>query len=120
MTVKSLNEAVCFVTEGRKRAYASDKKLTVQLKKLIEYAIANRDERQVDLEEKAACDLIAQAMGQVGYVVDTHVGRDVWELVSEDSQAQWLFPPEDIDDVLISLVNVANNMATNQCNIEFV
>jgi hypothetical protein len=43
MSDKSLSEVVCSVTKGRKSAYASNANLEVQLKKLVEYAISNRD-----------------------------------------------------------------------------
>jgi hypothetical protein len=119
MSDKSLSEVVCSVTKGRKSAYASNTNIEVQLKKLVEYAISNRDKRPVHQDEIVACKLIVDAIAEIGYDVDVNVGRDIWELVSEDSQAQWLYPPESIDGVFINLVNVANNMATSQCYIEF-
>jgi hypothetical protein len=119
MNVKSLTEVICSITKGRESAYVNNVELEVQLKKLVEYAISSRDDRSVDQEELVASKLISDAMAEIGYVMDVNVGRDIWELVSEDSQAQWLLPPESINDVYISLVNVANNMAENQCYIEF-
>ena len=119
MSVKSLAEIVYSVTKGRESAYANNVDLEAQFKKLIEYAISSRDDRPVDSEEIVASKLISDAMSEIGYVTDVNVGRDIWELVIEDSQAQWLLPPESINDVYISLVNVAQNMAENQCYIEF-
>lgn len=119
MSVKSLSKVVCSVTKGRESAYANNVDLEAQLKKLIEYAISNRDDRPVHPEEVVASNLISDAMTEIGYVTDVNVGRDIWELVSEDSQAQWLYPPESLNGVYISLVNVAQNMAVNQCYIEF-
>lgn len=120
MSGKSLSEIVYSVTKGRESAYANNSDLAVQLKKLVEYAISSRDDRPVHQEEVVASKLISEALAEIGYVVDGNVGRDLWELVSEDSQAQWLSPPESISDVYISLVNVAQNMADNQCYIELL
>lgn len=119
MSVKSLAEVVSLVTKGRESAYANNIDLEVQLKKLVEYAISSRDDRPVDLEDMVASELISDSIAEIGLVADVNVGRDLWELVSEDSQAQWLCPPEGVNDVYISLVNVAQNMVTNQCYIEF-
>lgn len=119
MSAKALMEVVCSVTKGRESAYANNGELEAQLKKLVEYAIASRDDRPIHQEEVCASKLISEALAEIGYVVDSKVGRDLWELVSEDSQAQWLSSPESFNDLYISLVNVAQNMATNQCYIEF-
>ena len=120
MSVKSLDDVVGKVTKGRESAYANNTDLAGQLKKLVEYAISSRDDRPVHQEEVVASKLISEALAEIDYVADGNVGRDLWELVSEDAQAQWLCPPESINDVYISLVNVAQNMADNQCNIEFI
>lgn len=120
MGMKSLAEVVSSVTKGRESAYTSSADLESQFKKLVEYAISNRDDRPVHQDELMASKLISDSMTEIGYFADVNVGRDLWELVSEDSQAQWLYPPESIDDVYISIVNVAQNMASDQCNIEFI
>jgi hypothetical protein len=119
MSAKSLLKVIASVTKGRENAYAENAVISTQFKKLVEYAILNRDERPVVQEDVEASKLISNAMIEIGYAVDVNVGRDIWELVSKDSQAQWLFPPESINGVYISLVNVAQNMASNQCYIEF-
>lgn len=119
MAERYLTKVIFNSIKGRERAYVQTSELQVQFKKLVEYAISNRDDRPVHQNELVASKLIADAMSGIGYAIDVNVGRDIWELVSEDSQAQWLHPPDSIDGVYISLVNVAQNMAKNQCYIEF-
>ncbi|WP_136630272.1 hypothetical protein [Marinobacter salsuginis] len=114
-----LQEVVSGVIAGREPAYADSDILSVEMARLIDYAFENRDARPVHPEEAKVGQLVAEAVRILGYEADANVGRDLWELVSEDSQAQWLVPPESIEGVHISLVNVANNMAKGQCYIEF-
>jgi hypothetical protein len=108
------------VIQGREQAYESISVLEVELTKLINYAISERDPRCVHQSELATAELISSLISSLSFDADLNVGRDLWELVSEDSQAQWLEPPLDEKGVLISLVNVANNMAKNECYIEFI
>jgi hypothetical protein len=112
--------AVEGVIKGRESSYSSVSDLNTELDKLIQYAISNRDDLPVRDDEKAASLLMSQAVTKLGFDADINVGRDLWELVSEDSQAQWLIPPEDEEGMLINLVNVAENMAKSQCYIDFV
>lgn len=116
----ALTDVVGGVIKGRESAYSSVSNLSTELVKLIQYAINNRDDRSVHDDEKSASLLMSQAVTTLGFDADINVGRDLWELVSEDSQAQWLIPPEDEEGMLINLVNVAENMAKSQCYIEFV
>jgi hypothetical protein len=117
--MNELELAVVSVINGHESAYTTPSVLTKELNKLIQYAIDKRDERHVDEGDAEASMLISKAIASLGFSSDINVGRDLWELVSEDSQAQWLYPPEDQQGVVISLVNVAQNMATSQCYIEF-
>lgn len=111
--------AIVRVIQGREKAYSGVADLRIQLTKLIQYAIDNRDEREIHSEEMEASKLVSETLNEFGYATDVYIGRDLWELVSEDSQAQWLHPPEDIEGVIISLVNVAENMVSSQCYIKF-
>lgn len=108
------------VIKGRESAYSSVSSLNTELVKLIQYAISERDDRSVRDDEQSASLLMAQVVTHLGFNADVNVGRDLWELVSEDSQAQWLIPPEDEEGMLINLVNVAENMSKSQCYIAFI
>ena len=119
MSEQQVAQIVDHVIKGREGAYSQPSVLIEQVTKLINYSIANRDERVVHVEELEASKLISEAISKLGFESDTNVGRDLWELVSEDSQAQWIEPPDCEDGVYVSLVNVAENMATNQCYINF-
>jgi hypothetical protein len=114
-----LREVVSNVIDGRESAYADADTLSVELSRLIDYAVSNRDARDVHPEEAHASRIVADSIRALGYEADICIGRDLWELVSKDSQAQWLEPPESAEGVYISLVNVANKMAEGQCYIEF-
>lgn len=117
--MKGLKEVIQDVIKGHESAYSQPSILETELVKLIKYAIRERDDRLVRKEEIFASNLIAQVVNKLGFEADINVGRDLWELVSEDSQAQWLIPPDNEEGVLINLVNVAENMAKLQCYIEF-
>ncbi|WP_369625336.1 hypothetical protein [Marinobacterium sp. BA1] len=114
-----LREVALRVINGRESAYADADSLSAELSRLIDYAVSNRDARDIHPEEAQTARIVADAIRALGYEADNCIGRDLWELVSEDSQAQWLAPPESVEGVYISLVNVANNMAKGQCYIEF-
>lgn len=115
-----LQEVVCSVIDGRESAYADSHTLCIEMARLINYAISNRDPRPIHTDEEQTAQLVAKAVRDLGYELDTYIGRDLWELVSEDSQAQWLESPDSVEGVYVSLVNVANNMAQGQCRIEFI
>lgn len=115
-----LQEVVCSVIDGRESAYADSNALSSEMDRLINYAVSSRDPRPVHTDEAQTAQLVVNAVRDLGYELDAYIGRDLWELVSEDSQAQWLEPPNSVEGVYISLVNVANNMAQGQCYIEFV
>lgn len=114
-----LREVALSVIDGRESAYAGADSLSAEMSRLIDYAVSNRDGRDVHPEEAQAARIVADSIRALGYEADACIGRDLWELVSEDSQAQWLAPPESAEGVYIILVNVANNMAKGQCYIEF-
>ncbi|WP_300494649.1 hypothetical protein [Marinobacter sp.] len=114
-----LREVASSVIDGRESAYADADSLSAELLRLIDYAVSNRNARDVHPEEAQAARVVADSIRALGYEANIFIGRDLWELVSEDSQAHWLAPPESTEDVYISLVNVANNMAKGQCYIDF-
>jgi hypothetical protein len=117
--MNELSVAIQRVVKGREDAYCSVEALMPEMLKLIKYAMYNRDDRAVNSDEKEASVLVVNALTSLGFEADMNIGRDLWELVSEDSQAQWLYPPEEVEGVIISLVNVSDNMARSQCNIAF-
>lgn len=117
--MNELSIAIQRVVKGREDAYCSVEALMPEMSKLIKYAVDNPNDRAVNSDEKEASVLVANALTSLGIAADMNIGRDLWELVSEDSQAQWLCPPENIESVISSLVNVSDNMAKSQCNIEF-
>ncbi|EAZ97686.1 hypothetical protein [Marinobacter sp. ELB17] len=115
-----LQEIVNKIIDGREAAYSRQSALVDELERLIEYAMLNGDPRPVHPSEAQAAQLIASAINDLGYQADANIGRDLWELVSEDAQAQWLYPPETVDGVYNALVNTAENMVKGWCNIQFV
>lgn len=116
----NIREVIEVVINGRDKSYEDVDSLLSKFKYLIEYTLNNRDEREVDNYDIYSCIIISKALKILGFKADEKTGRDLWELVSEDSQAQWLIPPSTVDGVFINLTNVAQNMAKNQCNIDFI
>jgi hypothetical protein len=114
-----ITETISKVIQGREQAYTEPERIKNCLVRLIDYAITNRDDCDIHPDELDASILIASSVIKLGLVADVKVGHTIWKLISEDSQAQWLYPPENIDGIYINLINVANNMATNQCHIDF-
>lgn len=117
--ITQIQIVVSTVIAGRETAYSSREAIAAQLEKLIQHAVNNRHIRDVHPDEADAANLVAESLRKIGYEADANIGRDLWELVSEDAQAQWIDPPESAEGVYISLVNVANNMAEGQCYIDF-
>jgi hypothetical protein len=76
------------VIKSRESAYSPASDIKTELVKLIKYAISERDDRSVHDDEQSASLLMAQAVTKLGFDADVNVGRDLWELVSEDLQAQ--------------------------------
>jgi hypothetical protein len=116
---EKMYEVVRSVTEGREASYASPEDIARHMVRLIQFTVDQRDCRAVDSHEIQAARLIAGALKELGYRVDVNVSRDLWELISSDSQAQWLYPPTSHASFYVNLVNTANNMAKGECYINF-